>query len=89
MVVIDNAQYHAARLHRPWREVRAERFALDILPAYSPELNPIQRVWKLTRRRCLLNRYFAQLNDVMLAGQTEFADWIKPDNAVRRLCAIT
>src|SRR5438034_3701942 len=26
------------------------RFALDFLPPYSPELNPIERVWKLTRR---------------------------------------
>jgi hypothetical protein len=57
VVIADNARYHHSRLHRPWREYHAHHFALDFLPAYSPELNPLERVWKLTRRRCLHNRY--------------------------------
>src|SRR6266851_7857987 len=56
VVITDNAPYHHARLHKSWREKHADRFALDFLPPYSPELNPIERVWKLTRRRCLHNR---------------------------------
>jgi transposase len=38
--------------------------ALDFLPPYSPELNPVERVWKLTRRLCLHTqnaRYAARL----------------------------
>ena len=66
----------------------AERFALDFLPGYSPELNPTERVWKLTRRLCLHNRYFPQLDDVVLAAETEFANWIQPNDTLRRLCAI-
>jgi len=54
----DNAKYHHARLHAIWREERIPTFELDFLPAYSPELNPIERVRKLTRRLCLHNRYF-------------------------------
>src|SRR5208337_4955538 len=87
--ITDNAKYHHARLHREWREGHTDRFALDYLPAYSPELNPIERVWKLTRRRCLHNRYFAHLDDVIHAVESEFAAWIKPNNTLRRLCAIT
>ncbi len=89
MVIADNAKYHHARLHREWREEHADGFALDYLPAYSPELNPIERVWKLTRRRCLHNRYFAKLDAVLHAVESEFAHWIKPNNTLRRLCAIT
>jgi transposase len=58
------------------------------LPPYSPELNPIERIWKLTRRLCLHNRYFSQLDEVTRAVETEFANWIKPNNTLRRLCAI-
>jgi hypothetical protein len=29
------------------------------------------------------------LNDVILAVETEFANWIKPNNTLRRLCALT
>jgi transposase len=61
VVITDNAPYHHSRLHRPWREKHAHHFVLDFLPPYSPELNPIERVWKLTRRRCLHNRYFETL----------------------------
>jgi HNH endonuclease len=32
----------------------------DFLPLYSPDLNPIERVWKLTRQRRLHNVYFAK-----------------------------
>ena len=83
------SKYHHARLHREWREQVAERFALDFLPPYSPELNPTERVWKLTRRRCLHNRYFPQLDEVISAVETEFANWTNPNNTLRRLCAIT
>ncbi len=53
----------------------AHDFALDFLPQYSPELNPIELVWKLTRRRCLHNRYFENLQDVISAVESEFATW--------------
>jgi len=89
VVIADNAKYHHARLHRDWRQQCAERFALDYLPPYSPELNPIERVWKLVRRRCLHNRYFPQLNEVILAVENEFGNWIKSNNTLRRLCATT
>ena len=89
VVIADNAKYHHARLHRDWRQEGAERFALDFLPPYSPELNPTERVWKLTRRPCLHNRYFPRLDEVTLAVETQFANWIRPNNTLRRLCPIT
>ena len=52
VMISDNAKYHRSRVHLPWRDQQAPAFALDFLPPYSPELNPIERVWKLTRRLC-------------------------------------
>ena len=49
-LIIDNAKYHHANLHRTWRQEQAPDFVLDYLPPYSPDLNPIERVWKLVRR---------------------------------------
>ena len=89
VVITDNAKYHHALLHKPWREQHAEDFSLDYLPPYSPELNPIERVWKLTRRQCLHNRYFATLDEVVTAVETEFAGWSRRNDTLRRLCAIT
>jgi transposase len=89
LAISDNAQYHRSRLHLPWRLQQAPQFGLDFLPPYSPELNPIERVWKLTRRLCLHNRYFGVLEGVFEAVEKQFAEWSKPNDCLRRLCAIT
>lgn len=89
VIITDNAKYHHALLHKEWRDKHAAGFMLDYLPPYSPELNPIERVWKLTRRLCLHNRYFAHLDDVTAAVETQFAQWEHANATLRRLCAIT
>ena len=88
VIITDHAPYHPSRLHKPWRERQADHFALDFLPAYSPALNPSERMWKLTRRRCLHHRYFPNLDDTS-AVETEFATGTTRNEALRRLCAIT
>ena len=89
VVISDNAKYHRARVHLPWREQHVATFALDYLPPYSPELNPIERVWKLTRRLCLHNRYVGFLETVIGAVENRFSEWVQPNDTLRRLCAIT
>ena len=89
VVVIDNAKYHHARLHREWRTMNEPGFSLDFLPPYSPDLNPIERVWKLTRRMCLHNRYFPAIEEVIGSVERCFGHWEQPNDILRRLCAIT
>ena len=61
---------------------------LEYLPPYSPELNPIERVWKLTRRLRLHNRYFPKLEDVFLATESLFKTWQNGAEDLKRLCRI-
>jgi transposase len=61
---------------------------LDFLPPYSPDLNPIERLWKLTRRLCLHNRYFPTLEDVVQSVESQFTEWTSGNEIVRKLCAI-
>lgn len=89
LAISDNAQYHRSKLHLEWRDQQAPQFGLDFLPPYSPDLNPIERVWKLTRRLCLHNRYFGLLDGVVAAVEDRFAEWTRPNDSLRRLCAIT
>jgi transposase len=85
--ILDNAKYHHARLHLEWRIAHRDRIDLLYLPPYSPELNPVERVWKLTRRLCLHNRYFPTLGDVLDAVERQFVQWATPNDTLRRLCA--
>src|ERR1700730_13111670 len=89
VIITDNARYHHARLHQDWRQEQAPRFALDFLPPYSPELNPIERVWKLTRRLCLHNVYFPKLDQLCVTAERQFDQWSGGSSALKKLCAIT
>lgn len=89
VVILDNASFHHARLHKAWRLQCTGRFELFYLPPYSPDLNPIERVWKLTRRLCTHNRYFPVIDEVRQAVSSQFAKWTGANDTLRRLCAIT
>ncbi len=88
VVIIDNAKYHHAKLHADWRNQQEPHFVLDFLPPYSPDLNPIERVWKLTRRLCLHNRYFPTLSDTIHSVEPQFKEWATGSEIIRKLCAI-
>jgi transposase len=88
IVITDNARYHHATLHAEWRQSVCDHFVLQFLPSYSPELNPIERVWKLVRRLVLHNQYFAELDDVVAAVTPIFAKWALPNQTLFRLCGV-
>ena len=56
-LVLDNASYQRCRLTQ--EKASAANIELLFLPAYSPNLNLIERLWKLVKKECLLNRYHA------------------------------
>lgn len=88
VVITDNAKYHHARLHKEWREENKNKFALSFLPPYSPDLNPIERVWKLVRRLCLHNQYFPELEKVIQTVEHQFNLWTDSSETLRKLCAV-
>ena len=89
IVVLDNARYHHAVILKPFLRQEAAHLKLMFLPAYSPQLAPIERVWKLTRRLATHNRYFPTLGEVLQAVNVPFNRWRRPDSTLRRLCCIT
>ena len=89
VLVLDNARYHHAEAFAPWLKEHRHVLGLDFLPPYSPELNGLERVWKLTRRLATHNRYFPVLDELLQAVSRQFDLWVNPNETLRRLCAIT
>jgi len=89
IVIVDNARWHHARKIKPWLRKHRNIIRLDFLPPYSPDLNSIERVWKLVRRLCTHNKYFATLEELVKIVFDQFKHWLKPNETLRRLCAIT
>lgn len=64
-LVMDNARYQ--RNKRVFEQASADDVELLFLPAYSPNLNLIERLWKLVKSNCLRNRYFADFSSFKAA----------------------
>jgi hypothetical protein len=63
VLLIDNAPWHRGK---PIDEALSANPHLGFkrLPSYSPQLNPIERLWKVLRRRATHNRLFDTLADL-------------------------
>ena len=88
IIVLDNAKYHHAVLLAPLLRKYRAVLTLLFLPPYSPQLAPIERVWKLARRLATHNRYFASLDELVNAVQSCFQRWRPPNTVLQRLCGI-
>ena len=55
-VVVDNARYYRCALVNEYLET--SKIELLFLPPYSPNLNLIERLWRLLKKTVLYNRYF-------------------------------
>ena len=88
VVVLDNARYHHAKLLAPLLYKYRRVLTLLFLPPYSPQLAPVERVWKLTRRLATHNQYFATLGEILAAVERCLRKWTRPNPILRRLCGI-
>jgi hypothetical protein len=64
------------------------RLALAPQPAYSPELNPEERIWKWMRRVVTHNHWFKTLQEEIQAIRDFFCYLAGRQGEVRQLCAI-
>jgi transposase len=55
-LVLDNAKYQKCSLVRELAE--SLKINLLYLPAYSPNLNLIERLWKFVKKKCLYSKYY-------------------------------
>jgi transposase len=87
IVIVDNARWHHAIMLQPWLRKHQEVLRLDFLPPDSPDLNPVERVWKMTRHLCTHNRSFATLEELTKVVFDQFLLWVKSNSQLRHLCA--
>lgn len=57
----DNARYYRNKEVRKYLETSVIK--LHFLPPYSPNLNPIERLWKWMKERVLYNSYYPEFED--------------------------
>ena len=88
LLIVDNARYHHAKVIQPWLERNKRKIEFMFLPPYSPELNPIERVWKKTRYLATHNRYFPTLESLSSEISQRLNIWDLPNEELTSLCSI-
>jgi transposase len=86
LVIHDRGEQHNwALIEAVVREAQG-RFVLQAQPAYSPELNPQERIWKWLRRVVTHNHWFATLKEPIEAIRNFFRYLAGVKDQVRQLC---
>ena len=62
-MVLDNVRYHHSKRLAPILERYNARIELIFLPPYSPDLNPVERVWWVMRKEITHNRYVKSMEE--------------------------
>jgi len=70
-LIQDGAKYHTSKATKAFFAQHAARLSVFQLPSYSPDYNPIEYLWRKTKRLATHNKYFAEF--VQLIASVEQA----------------
>ncbi len=59
-LIHDGARYHTSASTQAFLAAHSERITAEPLPSYSPDYNPIEYLWKKTKKRATHNKYFKE-----------------------------
>ncbi|SFA50668.1 DDE superfamily endonuclease [Anoxybacillus pushchinoensis] len=91
MLVLDNARIHHAKMVQAFLDgEEGDAFHFIFLPPYSPQLNPIERLWKWLKDEVIVNVFHKDQNDIA-QFITCFEQYVlqHPDEVLHRMgCAV-
>ncbi len=61
-IVLDNARYYHAKIVKEFVE-NNPRIILKFLPPYSPNLNIIERLWHILKKKVVYNKFYLKFED--------------------------
>ncbi len=79
LLIMDQASWHKSKELKIPKNIK-----IEYLPAYSPELNPVERLWKWLKENTIHNRIFSNIEEVMDAVVNELKKLTK--NKIMSLC---
>ena len=82
-VFCDNARYYKNK--EVTNYLASSKIEMHFLPPYSPNLNPIERLWKLLYENVLYNQYYEKFDDFRNAVLGFLESLFKPSSAVFKI----
>jgi transposase len=67
VVIHDGARDHTSKAMQVFFEMHAERLTIEPLPAYAPDCNPIEHLWKKVKKEATHRKHFPAFTDLQHA----------------------
>ena len=76
IIIADNARFHKSKWFTAWKD-ETDWLEIEFLPAYSPDFNPIERLWKWIKREYIHNRCFSSKKELYDHLSDKLSEMIK------------
>ena len=86
VLILDNAGFHKTDCVKSLIEKQNKWIAVEYIPPYSPELNPIETCWKVTKNAVTRSQHFTTIELMQEALEIFWEEHIFMQNFMHYLC---
>lgn len=86
VLIMDNVGFHKTQCVKNLIAGYAPRIRVEHIPPYSPELNPIETCWKVTKNSVTNSQYFSKIDDLQQSLENFWAEHIFMQDFIGYLC---
>ncbi|CDN30518.1 Mobile element protein [Mucinivorans hirudinis] len=87
IIYADNVKFHHAKALDGFLKAHP-KLQLRFLPAYSPDMNPVERVWWYMRKHITHNRYLSSIKERIAKFWQLLSFALKPNDKLKTICVI-
>ena len=74
-MIHDGARYHTSKAIQAFYQRYAHRLTVEQLPAFSPDYNPIEKVWKEVKKEGTHMKYFPDFDSLQTTVKETLLDF--------------
>ncbi len=86
ILVEDGAPYHGNQVVKDYVKKNSQRLHIERLPSFSPDFNPIEKLWKNTKRDATHCKYFETFENLRESVVNAFESYLH--DAAKVLCVM-
>ena len=87
ILVEDGAPYHGSKVVKDFVSEHSEKLYIERLPSFSPDFNPIEKLWKNTKRDATHCKYFETFEKLRESVVNAFENYLH--DASKIICVMT
>jgi transposase len=85
-LIEDGAPYHGSNIVKEFKLANVDRLTIERLPAFSPDYNPIEKLWKNTKKESTHLKYFKTFEELHNSVVKTFKTYMQ--DASKTLCVM-